>query len=40
MVEGAGFILVVLLLGANWLQARREKDLPGGPPWARDLSNG
>ena len=40
MVEGAGFVLVVLLLGANWLQARREKDLPGGPPWARDLSNG
>ena len=40
MVEGAGCILVVLLLGANWLQARREKDLPGGPPWARDLSNG
>ncbi|MBY5973744.1 TRAP transporter permease [Ferrimonas balearica] len=40
MVEAAGFVLVVLLLGLNWLQARREKDLPGGPPWARGLSNG
>ncbi|MCA1337506.1 TRAP transporter permease [Pseudooceanicola marinus] len=40
LVEAAGFVLVVLLLGLNWLQARREKDLPGGPPWARGLSNG
>ncbi|MFZ5962515.1 TRAP transporter permease [Thalassococcus sp. BH17M4-6] len=35
-VEAAGFALVVVLLGLNWLQARRERDLPGGPPWAQD----
>ncbi|QFT64364.1 TRAP transporter permease [Roseivivax sp. THAF30] len=39
-VEIAGFALVAVLLGMNWLQARRERDLPGGPPWAQSISNG
>lgn len=39
-VEIAGFVLVVVLLGVNWFQARREKDLPGGPPWAQNALGG
>ncbi|QQA41170.1 TRAP transporter permease [Pelagovum pacificum] len=35
IVEAAGFVLVAVLLGMNWLHARREKDLPGGPPWVQ-----
>lgn len=40
MIEAAGFAVVALVLGMNWLQARREKDLPGGPPWAQNAMNG
>lgn len=39
-VEIAGFVLVAVLLGVNWFQARREKDLPGGPPWAQNALGG
>ena len=39
-IEAAGFTLVAVLLALNWLQARREKDLPGGPPWAQSALDG
>ena len=39
-VEAAGFVLVAVLLGMNWAQARREKDLPGGPAWAQSALDG
>lgn len=35
MIEIAGFILISVLLGINWMQARREKDQPGGSEWAQ-----
>jgi len=35
IIEIAGFILISVLLGMNWMQARREKDQPGGPEWAQ-----
>lgn len=35
VVEVAGFVLIAALLALNWAQARREKDLPGGPDWAQ-----
>lgn len=35
MIEIAGFILISVLLGMNWMQARREKDQPGGSEWAQ-----
>ncbi|WP_425101519.1 TRAP transporter permease [Tropicibacter sp. S64] len=34
-IEAAGFALVALLLTMNWAQARRDRDLPGGPPRAQ-----
>ena len=39
-VEAAGFVLVAVLLWMNWAQARREKDLPGGPAWAQSALDG
>jgi len=38
--EIAGFVLILVLLGMNWAQARREKDLPGGPPWLKTAVDG
>jgi TRAP transporter 4TM/12TM fusion protein len=38
--EIAGFVLILVLLGMNWAQARREKDLPGGPPWLKTTVDG
>lgn len=35
MIEIAGFILISVLLGMNWMQTRREKDQPGGLEWAQ-----
>jgi TRAP transporter 4TM/12TM fusion protein len=35
MVEIAGFVLIVILLGMNWAQSRRDNAQPGGPDWAR-----
>ena len=34
--EIAGFVLILVLLGLNWAQARREKNLPDGPPWLKE----
>ena len=38
MVEIAGFVLIVILLGMSWAQARRENAQPGGPDWARRIT--
>jgi TRAP transporter 4TM/12TM fusion protein len=38
--EIAGFVLILVLLGMNWAQARRDKDLPGGPPWLKTTVDG
>lgn len=37
--EITGFVLILFLLGMNWAQARREKDLPGGPPWLKSAAD-
>ena len=36
--EIAGFVLILVLLGVNWFQARRERNLPDGPPWLKTPS--
>ncbi|MGB7270137.1 MAG: TRAP transporter permease [Albidovulum sp.] len=39
MYEIVGFVLILVLLGLNWAQARREKDLPDGPPWLKTAAD-
>ncbi|WP_425075082.1 hypothetical protein [Sagittula sp. S175] len=40
IVEGVGFGLVVVLLGMNWVQARRANTLTGGPSGAPGAAGG
>jgi TRAP-type uncharacterized transport system fused permease subunit len=37
--EIVGFVLILVLLGMNWVQARREKALPDGPPWLKTAAD-
>jgi TRAP transporter 4TM/12TM fusion protein len=37
--EIVGFVLILVLLGLNWVQARREKALPDGPPWLKTAAD-